>query len=187
MLLATLLLSFCQAQAPASSSGLTPKEALALAFPECKVERVVHYPDKKQLARATKLVGSKVTTKTVRAYRATDKKGKLVGTAYFDSHKVRTKAQTLFIVVDPQHKVLRVEVLRFDEPPEYKPKAKWFGKFKGMKLDKQLHYKQGIPALTGATLSARVTTTAVRRTLAWHQIFYPKPAKPKKDGVDAKR
>lgn len=183
MLLTTLLLAFAQ------QSTITPKEALALAFPECKVERVVHYPDKKQKARAGKLAGAKVETKTVRAYRATNKEGKFVGTGYFDSHKVRTKAQTLFIVVAPDQSISRVEVLRFDEPPEYKPKAKWFAKFKGLKLDKKLQVKQSIPSLTGATLSARATTSAVRRVLALHQVLYPKkPAAPaKKDDSKPKR
>ncbi len=202
MLIATLLLAAFQATPPSttpsevikpsSAAPVTPKEALALAFPKCKIERVVHYPDKKQKARAGKLVGTKVTTKTVRAYRATQE-GKLIGTGYFDSHKIRTKAQTLFVVVAPDQTVARVEVLRFDEPPEYKPKAKWFAKFKGQKLDKKLQVKQNIPTLTGATLSARATVTAVRRVLAWHQIFYPAPApskpvvkpaqKPAKDGA----
>jgi Na+-translocating ferredoxin:NAD+ oxidoreductase subunit G len=195
MLIATLLMAACQAttteatpadaKAASATAPVTPKEALALAFPKCKIERVVHYPDKKQKASAGKLVGTKVSTKTVRAYRAT-KEGKLVGTGYFDSHKIRTKAQTLFVVVAPDHTIARVEVLRFDEPPEYKPKAKWFAKFKGQKLDKKLQIKQNIPRLTGATLSARATTTAVRRVLAWHQIFYPAPPKASKktDGDD---
>lgn len=174
MLLTTLLFAVCQTP----TTAVTPKEALALAFPKCKIERVVHYPDKKQMSQASKLVGTKVSTKTVRAYRATNKEGKLVGTGYFDSHKIRTKAQTLFLVVAPDQTISRIEVLRFDEPPEYKPKAKWFAKFKGLKLGKTLQIKQSIPNLTGATLSARTTTDAVRRMLAWHQVFYPVVKKP---------
>ena len=176
MFLATLLISLCQSVTPTSGTQLSPEEVLALAFQECKIERVVHYPNKKQKALAEKLAGEKISAKTVRAYRAT-RKGKLIGTGYFDAHKVRSKGQTLFIVVDTASKISRIEILRFDEPPEYKPKAKWLGQFKGMNLDKKLQIKQGICNMTGATLSARATTQSVRKVLAFHEIFYPLPKK----------
>jgi len=192
-MLTTLLLCILQTTtpstaAPKAGSALTPQEALAAAFPKCKIERVAHYPDKKQKAAAEKLAGKKIAVKAVRAYRAS-LKGKLVGTAYFDTHKIRTKAQTLLIILDPKAKITRVEVFRFNEPPEYKPKGKWLNRYKGHTLDKKLQIKQSIPNLTGATLTARATTEAVRRVMALHAIFYPQPkavkaaTKAKPDGV----
>ncbi len=190
----TLLLCLLQSSTPtnatqAPESALTPQEALAAAFPKCKIERVVHYPDKKQKAAAEKLAGKKIAIKAVRAYRAS-LKGKVVGTAYFDTHKIRTKGQTLLIIIDPLAKISRVEVFRFHEPPEYEPKGNWLGLYKGLPLDKKLQIKQSIPNLTGATLTARATTEAVRRVMALHAIFYPQPkpvkatTKAKPDGVE---
>jgi Na+-translocating ferredoxin:NAD+ oxidoreductase RnfG subunit len=173
MFLTTLLLGLAQTVATPS---LTPAEALALAFPDCKVERIMHSLDKKQLAKAKKLAGEKTGRSSVRAYRAS-KDGKLVGTAYFDQHKVRSKAQLLMVALDGANKISRVELLRFDEPPEYRPRAKWFAKFRGKKLDAALKLKAGIPNLTGATLSARASLSAVRRLLAVHQVLYPLPKK----------
>lgn len=178
MLITTLLLSLAQT---ATSPSLTPAEALALAFPDCKVERVMHSLDKVQLGQAKKLAGEKTGRSSVRAYRAS-KKGKLVGTAYFDQHKVRSKAQLLMVALDSSNKISRVELLRFDEPPEYRPRAKWFGKFHGKNLSSALKLNADIPSLTGATLSARATLSAVRRLLAVHQVLYPQvkiSAKPK--------
>ena len=46
------------------------------------------------------------------------KDGKVVGTAFFDSHIVRTKQETLMVVVTPEGKVADVETIVFQEPPE---------------------------------------------------------------------
>jgi Na+-translocating ferredoxin:NAD+ oxidoreductase RnfG subunit len=182
MIITTLFLALAQT---AATPSLSPKEALALAFPDCKVERVMHSLDAKQLAKAKNLAGEKVGRPNVRAYRAS-KKGKLVGTAYFDNHKVRSKAQLLMVALDPNNKISRVEILRFDEPPEYRPRAKWFGQFRGKSLTAALKLKGEISNLTGATLSARATTSAVRRILAVHQVLYPQAKKVAKGKAESK-
>ena len=75
----------------------------------------------------------KLASARVRPYRAM-LDGKCVGTAYFDTRKVRTKAQTLMIALDAAGKVKRIEVLRFDEPREYRAPAKWMAQFPGKSL-----------------------------------------------------
>ncbi len=96
-------------------------------------------------------------------------------------HKVRTLRETLMIVVDPEGKIARVEVLAFGEPAEYMPRAKWYAGLVGRGLDDSLSLKKkkGVPKVTGATLTVRATLEASPRTLALHQVWNeslgPKP------------
>ena len=103
-------------------------------------------------------------------YHAT-RNGKDAGTAYFDSHVVRTLPETLMVVVDPQGKVTRVEVLAFAEPEDYLPPGAWYGQFLGQGLSDDLALGHRIRSVTGASLTARATTEAVRRVLAIHQVL----------------
>ncbi|HVF61775.1 MAG TPA: FMN-binding protein [Thermoanaerobaculia bacterium] len=97
--------------------------------------------------------------------------GKAAGTAYFDTHRVRTLPETVMVVLDPSGKVRRVEVLSFNEPQDYLPGGGWYGQFAGRGLDERLALKRDIRPLTGATLTARATTGAVRRVLAVHRVL----------------
>ena len=99
------------------------------------------------------------------------KDGRLVGTAYFDTHVVRTMTETLMVAVDPAGAIMRVEVLSFSEPEEYLPKEHWYAQFPGRSLDDDLSLTRGIRPVSGATLTARATTDAARRALALHQVL----------------
>lgn len=99
-------------------------------------------------------------------------------TVYFDSHRVRSQAETLAVVIDSQGKVEQVRILSFDEPEEYLPKKKWFETFQHKELGPRLALQADIPMITGATLSARAATEAVRRILSIHQVLSPSPENP---------
>jgi Na+-translocating ferredoxin:NAD+ oxidoreductase RnfG subunit len=66
--------------------------------------------------------------------------------------------------------VKRVEVVAFLEPPEYMPSERWYQQFEGQQLDEDLTLDRDIHAVTGATLTAKATTAAVRRMIAIDQI-----------------
>lgn len=153
---------------------LTVDEALELAFPGAQVAKETVYLTDEQRARAKKLAGAEVDLKIARPYVAR-KDGKLVGTAYVDLHRVRALKETLLVVVDPEGRVSRMELLAFGEPLEYVPKTEWYAQFTGKKLDDELHLKRSIRGIAGATLSARATTDAVRRVLAVHAALAPEP------------
>ena len=157
---------------------LTVEEALRLAFPKCDVTKETYYLTDAQKRQAEKLSGESFDSAIVRAWVA-KKDRKLVGTAYVDAHKVRTARETLFVVVDPERRVSRVELLSFAEPPEYAPRAEWFAQFRGRPLDDELQLKRAIRGIAGATLSARAGTGAVRRLLAAHEVLNPPPPPPK--------
>jgi len=159
------------AAAPAAARVfVTVDEALKLAFPGCEVTRRTAYLTPEQVKRARGLAAAEVPSALINYYVAA-RSGQPAGTAYFDTHRVRTLPETLMIVVDPQGRVGRIEVLSFREPEEYKPRGAWYQQFLGKTLDPDLQLKRDIRPVTGATLTARATTDAVRRVLALHRIL----------------
>ncbi|MEM7310941.1 MAG: FMN-binding protein [Planctomycetota bacterium] len=161
--------------APAAGAAqkvfLTRDEALELAFPKAKVERITVRLTEEELKRAGKLAGKEAEPKErlVYAYEAR-RDGKRIGTAYFDAHKVRTVQEVLMFVVGEKQTIERVEMLAFAEPLDYIPRGSWYKQFVGRKLDDQLQLKKGIRAVTGATLTTSATTRAARRVLALHAV-----------------
>jgi hypothetical protein len=149
---------------------LTVEEALQLAFPGCEVARRTAFLTPEQVRRARELAGAEVPSALV-IYYVANRGGQPAGTAYFDTHRVRTLPETLMIVVDPRNRVSRIEVISFREPEEYLPRGAWYEQFLGKALDADLQLKRGIRPVTGATLTARATTDAVRRVLALHRVI----------------
>lgn len=163
----------CSLPAPAFGKVfLTQDEALALAFPECEVERRTVYLTADQKRRAGELAGTEIESELVYAYRSSCD-GESAGTAYFDTHRVRTLPEVLMIVVDPDGRVARVEILSFLEPEDYIPRDTWYRQLLGKRLDDELELHRSIRNMTGATLTARATTEAVRRVLALHSVIAP--------------
>ncbi len=155
---------------------LTKDEALKLAFEDCEIKRTVVPLTDAMSKRVEKLSGYPPATRTTYAYRAF-KKGTLVGTAYFDVNRVRTMRQVLMVVVGPECKIKRVELLAFAEPREYIPNLRWYGQFLGKTLNDALSLKHDIKGVTGATLTARATLQSVRRMLATHLVLTTPPAR----------
>lgn len=189
LLLVSLLASLLLSPAASAAGGggklfMTVEEALATAFKDCKVERTTEYLSAEQGQRVDKLAGKKSGLRVCFPYIAR-KNGKIVATAYFDTHKVRTKRETVMVVVTPEGKVQRLELLAFAEPVNYIPNARWYAQFLGKQLDSKLGLKGSIKGVTGATLTARATTAAVRRILAVHKVLAAKKTPPK--GGDGKR
>ena len=157
--------------APASGTVfLSVDEALKLAFPNCVIKRLTVFLTKDQMARVQELAGQQVQSALVNPYVAT-REGKTVGVAYFDTHRVRTQQEVILVAIDPDDRILRVETLAFSEPREYLPRSEWFQLFRGHKLGDDLRIKRTIRNVTGATITARVVTDTVRRTLALHLVL----------------
>ena len=171
------VLTAAPAVPPQGKVFLTKEEALELAFPECEVERRVVFLTEAQRKRANELAGFDVGTSVVSAYVAS-RDGEPAGTAWFDVHQVRTKREALMFVVDASQRIRRLEVLAFAEPLDYMPRAKWYAQFVGKKLDRELALRRSIKGVAGATLTARATTEAARRVLAFHRVVTGEPEEP---------
>ena len=152
---------------------LTRERAMEIAFgPNAGVERDAVFLSEAQVERARAIAGAGVDVRSAMVTRYVARRdGAVVGTAYLDTHRVRTLQETLMIVVAPDGSVSRIDVLTFGEPQEYLPKALWFEQFDGRPLDDELAIKRAIRGITGATLSSHAATEAVRRTLAIHRVL----------------
>jgi hypothetical protein len=149
---------------------LTQEEALRLAFPECTLERGTEVLSPAEETRVEKLAACTLDGRLVHPYVAR-REGVLVGTAYFDAHRVRTKNEVLMLVVGPDERLKRVEVLSFAEPLEYLPRASFYAQFRDRRLDNELGLGREVRGVVGATLSAEAATQAARRTLALHRVL----------------
>ena len=141
-------------------------------------------PAKKK--HATKLAGHEPRRSMVYAYEAR-KAGKLVGTAYFDRHRVRSKQELVMVVVDPRCKVRRIEIIAFEEPLDYLPRGAFYEQFVGRGLDREINTKRAIRSVAGSTLTVNATVEAVRRILAAHLVVYPQQAKKANPAADRPR
>jgi len=166
-----LSLAFLFGSLPAGSKVfLSVDEAFRLAFPNCQVAKRTAFLTPDQRKQAAALAGAEIPSALIDRSIATCA-GKLGGTAYFDTHRVRTLPETLLVVVDPSGKIARIEVISFREPEDYLPRGPWYAQFLGKGLDINLDLKRSIRPVTGATLTANATLAAVRRILAVHQVL----------------
>ena len=149
---------------------VTVEEALDLAFPGAATERETLFLSDEERAAVAERSGAEVSSGLATRYVARSADGSVVGWAYLDTHRVRTLPETLMIVLDADGTVGRVEVVTFREPLEYMPREEWYEQYNGQILDDDLALKRDIRHVTGATLTARATTEAVRRVLALHEI-----------------
>ncbi|WP_457598903.1 FMN-binding protein [Hydrogenimonas sp.] len=82
------------------------------------------------------------------------------------SRKVRTKKAAVLYLITPEGRIDRIEILAFAEPPEFKPSGRWLALFDGKSLAEPLRSGEDIPAISGATLSARNVADGARLALA---------------------
>jgi hypothetical protein len=150
---------------------ITAEEALQLAFPQAQVEKQQLFLSAPQKAAVEKKLGRPVPGLWVR-YRVHGQ-GQVLAWAYLDTHRVRTLPETLLVVVGQGGQVLRVEVLAFAEPPEYRPREEWYRQFRATGLSQPPQLGKNLRPVTGATLTAQATAEAVRRVLAVHEVVGP--------------
>lgn len=173
--LKTTLLVLVLAQA-LQARMITREEALSAAFPGAQIAQSMIFLTDAEVKEASRLSGAAIQSALVARYTATTN-GKNAGSAYLDTHVVRTKKESLLLIVDAQGKLLRVEVVAFLEPPDYLPQDRWYRQFDGRLLNDDLALNRGIHPVTGATLTARATTDAARRALAIDQVLRKRGAK----------
>ncbi len=168
-----LVIGMVTACAPIGARAVTfmnQQEALEKAFPGAEVARRTVTLTDEQMAEAARLAGDPIPSALVFVYEAR-RDGELIGTAFFDVHRVRTLPQTLMLVVAPDGRLRSIDVLAFREPTEYLASTAWLSQFHDRALDANLQVRRDIQGITGATLTARATTKAVRRVLAIHAVL----------------
>lgn len=147
---------------------MTQREALATAFPAgAKLVRQTFFLKPEQVSAAKSESGVDFPDQLLIRYLATSG-DRLLGYAYFDTHRVRTLPESVMIVVTADGKIDRVEILSFDEPTDYFPKRRWIDQLLGRKLDSELSLNRAIRPISGASLTGRAIVNASRKVLALH-------------------
>jgi hypothetical protein len=158
--------------APNANSTIyySKKEALELAFgKEALVEARSFFLTDAQITQVERIARIKLDSKLYTFY-AGKRQDVLLGYAAIESHIVRTKPETLMIVLTPVGQLDRIYLLAFHEPPEYQPPERWFAQLYSRPLV-DLELNRGVDGISGATLSSRSALGSARKVLALYQVL----------------
>jgi len=151
------------------------EEAMKLAFgDDATVEMKSLFPTDDEIARIEQLAKVKMESKLFSFY-VGKRQDQIVGYAAIESHNVRTKPETLLVVLDADGNLRQMVTLAFHEPPEYQPPERWYAQLLDRKVD-ELRLGKDIQGVAGATLSSRAAVNSARKVLAVFQVML-KPAK----------
>lgn len=151
---------------------IAPEAAMKLAYGEAaivvKKSRMLTTAQAKTVAEKAKgAPGGKI----FRIYEA-QRAGKRLGVGVLLSKKVRTKNAAVLYMIDPDGTLKGIEIVAFNEPPEYIPRAEYLAHFEGKTVDDPLRVGDDVPMLSGATLSARAVSDGARLALALYDVLY---------------
>ncbi len=144
-----------------------------MAYPGARIQSESIFLTDQQRKDAAAKAGVEISSALIARYLAM-RDGKVVGRAYVDTHTVRTKKESLLILLDENGLVKRVEVTAFLEPQEYQASPAWYAQYQGKALNEDLNLQRAIRPVAGATLTALAANQAVRRVLAIDQILQQK-------------
>lgn len=143
---------------------------MALAFGEnATIETLSLFPDDQQTQKIQELAKTKLESGLFTFYIGKSG-GKVLGYAAIETVTVRTKPETLLIVLSPEGEIKQVVTLAFHEPPEYQPPENWFEQLYKRPIA-EMDFNKGIQGITGATLSTRANVNSVRKVLAIYEVM----------------
>jgi Na+-translocating ferredoxin:NAD+ oxidoreductase RnfG subunit len=165
-----ILLLFAVATPGFAKIFYSKNEAMVLAFGEgAQIENLSLFPDDQQTATIQQEAKVKLESGLFTFYVGKEK-DKILGYAAIETITVRTKPESLMIVLTPEGAVRKVYTLAFHEPPEYQPPERWFEQLNGKPLA-ELDFSKGIQGVSGATLSTRAAVNSVRKVMAVYQAM----------------
>lgn len=159
--------SLCQAQVFYSKT-----EALELAFGKSPVENLSLFPEETDVTKIQSLAKTKLESGLFTFYVGKEN-GKILGYAAIESENVRTKPETLMIVLTPEGELRNVYMLAFHEPAEYMPPERWFESLAKRPLV-EMDFNKGVDGISGATLSTRSALNSVRKVMVIYQVMVKK-------------
>jgi hypothetical protein len=173
MLLITLI-----GMVPASFATIyySKNEAMELAFgKDAQIELLSLFPDDNELVKIQQIAKVKLESGMFTFY-VGKAQGKPLGYAAIETETVRTKPETLMIVLTPEGELSNIVTLAFHEPPEYQAPERWFNQLLHKPLE-ELDFNKGVQGVTGATLSTRAALNSVRKVLAMYQVMIKEKGK----------
>jgi len=169
-----LLLGLLIAATPSFATVFYSKsEAMELAFGKgTPVEQLALFPDEQQTAAIQQLAKIKLDSGLFTFYVGKNQ-DKITGYAAIETNTVRTKPETLMIVLTPEGELSKVYTLAFHEPPEYMPPERWFEQLYKRPLA-DMDFNKGVDGIAGATLSTRANIDSIRKVMAIYQVLVKK-------------
>ena len=145
-------------------------EAMELVFGKgTQIEQLSLFPDDDQTAKIQQDAKVKLDSGLFTFYVGKGQ-DKILGYAAIETSTVRTKPETLMIVLTPDGELRNVYMLAFHEPPEYQPPDRWFEKlYKRPLVD--MDFNKGVDGISGATLSTRSALNSIRKVMAIYQVM----------------
>ncbi len=147
-------------------------EALELAFGKAPVENLSLFPEDSDVTKIQQLAKTKLESGLFTFYVGKDG-NKILGYAAIETENVRTKPETVMIVLTPEGELRNVYLLAFHEPPEYMPPERWFESLLKHPIS-DLELGKGVDGISGATLSTRSVLNSVRKVIAIYQVMVKK-------------
>jgi hypothetical protein len=148
-------------------------EAMELAFGKgTPVEQLALFPDEQQTAAIQQLAKVKLESGLFTFYVGKNQ-DKITAYAAIETITVRTKPETLMIVLTPEGELRNVYTLAFHEPPEYMPPERWFEQLNKRPLA-DMDFNKGVDGISGATLSTHADLDSVRKVMAMYQVLVKK-------------
>jgi hypothetical protein len=145
-------------------------EAMELAFGTgAQIESLSLFPDEAQTAKIEKDAKVKLDSGLFTFYVGKNQ-DKILGYAAIETTTVRTKPETLMILLTPEGELSKVITLAFHEPPEYLPPQGWFDKLYKRPLS-EMDFNKGVDGISGATLSTRSAINGIRKVMAIYHVM----------------
>ena len=164
------LILFCTTIPSFAKIFYSKNEAMELAFGKnAQVEMLSLFPDDQQVEKIQKMAKVKLDSGLFTFYQGKDQ-NQILGYASIETITVRTKPETLMIILTPGGDLRNVFTLAFHEPPEYQPPERWFTQLYNRPLA-EMDFNKGVDGITGATLSTRAAISSVRKVMAIYQVM----------------
>jgi hypothetical protein len=164
------LLLLALASAGSAKIFYSKNEAMELAFGKgTQVELLSLFPDEQEIAKIQQGARVKLDSGLFTFYVGKDQ-DKILGYAAIETGTVRTKPETLMIVLTSEGELRNVYTLAFHEPPEYQPPERWFEQLYKRPLA-DMDFNKGVDGITGATLSTRAALTSIRKVMSIYQVM----------------
>ena len=149
-----------------------PQELMHRHFPRSQIEQRTVYVTNELRDQLVREIGAQPSARRYAFYLARAG-GRTLGCGVLDTHIVRTKQQSLFIILDASGDVLQIEQLAFHEPGEYRAPLRWLALLRGKRVSSPLRPGVDLPAITGATMTAASVARSVKTILRLNDFCVP--------------
>jgi hypothetical protein len=149
---------------------MTPQNAMIQNYgSDIEINKKSILLNKSQFASISEKAKMKLSTKLYRAF-VLKKAHEIVGYALLINETVRSKNAAVLYMIEPKGSIKAIEIVAFNEPPEYMPSAIWISQLKDKSALDELRVGKDIPTITGATMSARNIADGSRLALALYEV-----------------